>query len=100
MRVRFLRIAMHDDAPLEHAARGAVEHAAVVFTTRAMRLCVIDARVMIDVLPPANEIETVQCGLRVRGVQARVNARARQCAAECERMRCNTARALLRSSDR
>jgi hypothetical protein len=61
---------------------------------------VIDARVVIDVLPATNEIETGQCGLRVRGVQARVNARARQRAAERERMRGKTAGALLRSSDR
>jgi hypothetical protein len=47
---------MHDDAAVEHATRGPVEDAAVVFATRAVRRCVIDARVVINVLPAANKI--------------------------------------------
>ena len=71
LRVGLLRVLAHDDLAVEHRARFAAENALVDLVARAVRLGVIDGRVIVDQAIAIGQIQAVQRALRALSVEQR-----------------------------
>ena len=82
----------HEDRAVEDAARPAVQDALVELAARAVRLRVVDHRVVVEVLRPAADEEAVQLALRALAVEQHADLRPRERGAEGDVVRRETAR--------
>src|SRR5688572_6704096 len=71
LRVGALRAGPDDDPAGEDTPGGGVEHAVEIFVTFAVRLRVIDERVVVHVLSTTQQIETIEDGDRSWAIQHR-----------------------------
>src|SRR5574342_425346 len=62
--IRFLRVFSHNDAPVENRRRSIIEDALVKLAAVAVRLDMIDHRVVIDMLIIRRDVQTVERALR------------------------------------
>src|SRR3954462_10812304 len=86
---------MHVNLAVEHAVRTAVEHALVNLVARAVGSDVLDARLIVDVLRTAGQVQTVERAGRGITVEGSVNVGARERATDGERERVELAVAFL-----
>ncbi len=84
VRIGMLGIGMHHHLTVEHGARGAGQHALIELAALALRPGVVDARVVVDMLPPAGHVQPVERAFGALGVQPDLDVGPRQGAAQGE----------------
>ena len=85
MRVGLLGVGSDDDFAVEHRARRAIQHAFVELAAHAPRFGVVDARMVIYVLPAISHVQAVERSVAALRVEARCDVVARKRRTEGER---------------
>src|SRR5437588_12547233 len=85
MRVGLLGVGSDDDLAVEPPARRTIQHAVVYLAAHAPLFGVVDARMVIHVLPAISHVQAVERSVAALRVEARCDVVARQHRTERER---------------
>ena len=93
--VGLLGVLAHDDLAVEDSRRSAVEHAFVKLAAAAVGLGVVERRVIVDVLPAADDVEAVEGALGAFAAEHCLDLLTNERSAKLDRSRVDDGRSLL-----